>query len=451
MSNGIHKAMIGVVEAGTRTCRFVAFSSQTLQVVDSHEVDVTTLRPQEGWVEQDPMEILRATTTCIEEVMRRIPDGHVAAVGITNQRETTVVWDRLTGKPLFNALVWNDIRTSSTVDRLLARIPDRNQDHLKSRCGLPISPYFSGVKLRWLLDNVPAVSVAVDEGRCLFGTVDTWLLWNLTGGAAGGLHLTDVTNASRTLLMNIDTLKWDPELCAALDVPMNILPEIRSCSEIVGRVKGGPLSGTIISGIMGNQQAALVGERCFHEGQAKNSYRSGCFLLYNTGEKRVHSTHGLLSTVAYQMGPEAAPVYALEGSVAVAGHALKWLKENMKLLDNPADAEKVAAEVASTGDVYFVPAFTGLYAPHWRKDARGILCGLTQFTTKAHIVRAALEAVCYQTRDILEAMAKDFNNSPLRELKVDGKMASNNLLLQLQADLCGVPVGEYRYYFALKK
>ncbi|XP_034244706.1 glycerol kinase isoform X1 [Thrips palmi] len=439
--------LIGALEEGTRTCRFALYEASTLREVAVHCTQVESLRPEEGWVEQDPAEILRAAQECMSEAMARLPPGlgvrDVAAVGVTNQRETTVVWDRVTGQPLHHALVWNDIRTSKTVDSVLARLPGNDKDALRDRAGLPVSPYFSALKLRWLMDNVPAVQKAIAEKRCLFGTVDSWLVWNLTGGSRGGLHITDVTNASRTMLMNIHTLQWDPLLLKAFDIPREMLPEIRSSSEVYGDIADGPLHGVPISAIMGNQQANLVGERCFKEGQAKSTYRSGCFLLYNTGTACVHSKHGLLSTVAYKLGPDAPTVYALEGSVAVAGHAIKWLKDNLNLLKDPAEAERIASEVASTGDVYFVPAFTGLYAPHWRKDARGILCGLTQFTTKGHIVRASLEAVCYQTRDILEAMARDcgkISTETLSELRVDGKMAENNLLLQLQADLCGFSV-----------
>lgn len=439
--------LIGALEEGTRTCRFALYEAATLREVAVHCTQVESLRPEEGWVEQDPLEMLRAARECMQEAMARLPPGlgvrDVAAVGVTNQRETTVVWDRVTGQPLHAALVWNDIRTSATVDAVLARLPGHDKDALRDRAGLPVSPYFSALKLRWLLDHVPAVQKAVADKRCLFGTVDSWLVWNLTGGSRGGLHITDVTNASRTMLMNIHTLQWDPLLLKAFDIPREILPEIRSSSEIYGDIMEGPLRGVPISAIMGNQQANLVGERCFKEGQAKSTYRSGCFLLYNTGEQCVLSKHGLLSTVAYKLGPDAPTVYALEGSVAVAGHAIKWLKDNLNLLKDPAEAERIASEVSSTGDVYFVPAFTGLYAPHWRKDARGILCGLTQFTTKGHIIRASLEAVCYQTRDILEAMARDcgrMSTETLSELRVDGKMAENNLLLQLQADLCGFSV-----------
>uniref|UniRef100_A0A0C9RC94 glycerol kinase n=2 Tax=Fopius arisanus TaxID=64838 RepID=A0A0C9RC94_9HYME len=325
------------------------------------------------------------------------------------------------------------------VDQIIAKFPDQSKNHLKPLCGLPVSPYFSALKIRWLKQNVPAVKKAMRDKRCKVGTMDTWIIWNLTGGKENGLYITDVTNASRTMLMNIETLAWDPTLCRYFDIPMKLLPEIRSSSEVYGRITVGPLEGIPISGILGNQQAALVGQNCLKKGQAKNTYRSGCFLLLNTGTTRVYSSHGLVTTVAYKMGPNSPAVYALEGSVAVAGAAIKWLRDNLKLIKNVSESEDLAQSVFSTGDVYFVPAFNGLYAPYWRKDARGIICGLTAFTTKQHIIRASLEAVCFQTRDILEAMNKDCG-FPLTKLHTDGKMSTNNLLMQLQADLCGIPV-----------
>ncbi|KAJ8919968.1 hypothetical protein NQ315_006498 [Exocentrus adspersus] len=434
--------LIGVIDAGTRTVKFCVFRSQHTKEIAEHTVDVTTQTPQEGWSEQDPKEILSAVKTCMENVVRKLgsESKKIVTLGITNQRETTIVWDKTTGEPLYNAIVWNDIRTNSTVDTILAKVPENNTNYFKPICGLPISPYFSAFKLKWLMQYVPRVKKAVKAKKCLFGTVDTWVLWNMTGGVNGGLHLTDVTNASRTFLMNIELLNWDPVLLHAFRVPPEVLPEIRSSSEIYGKVaEGFPLEGVVISGILGNQQASLVGQSCMKEGQAKNTYRSGCFLLYNTGTSRVQSSHGLVTTVAYKFG-DAPAVYALEGSVAVAGAAMKWLRDNMGFLNNvQKDTESLAQEVFSTGDVYFVPAFTGLYAPYWRKDARGIICGLTAFSTKQHIIRAALEAVCFQTRDILEAMNKDCG-IPLSKLHVDGKMTINSLLMQLQADISGIPV-----------
>lgn len=438
------KALIGVIDAGTRTIRFAVFLAKTKEEILSHQVELGEKTPLEGWVEQDPIELLGCVRTCINQVISEFPGKElcvcdIATIGISNQRETTIVWNCLTGEPLYNAIVWSDIRTASVVDQILAKLPDNNKDYLKPLCGLPVSPYFSALKLRWLIDNIPAVRKAVLDHYCYFGTVDSWIIWNLTGGKDGGLHITDVTNASRTMLMNIDSLKWDPILCRHFNIPMDILPEIRSSSEIYGYIKDQNLDGICISGILGNQQAALVGQGCLSQGHAKNTYRSGCFLLYNTGRSKVYSTHGLVTTIAYQLGPGSRPIYALEGSVAIAGSAIEWLRDNLNMLQDISEIQSLAEEVMTTGDVYFVPAFHGLYAPYWRKDARGILCGLTQFTTKGHIIRAALEAVCFQTRDVLEAMHKDCG-VPLTKLQVDGRMSVNNLLMQLQADLCGIPV-----------
>ncbi|XP_018579603.1 glycerol kinase [Anoplophora glabripennis] len=434
--------LIGVIDAGTRTVKFCVFRSQHTKEIIEHTIDITTYTPKEGWSEQDPKEILSAVRTCMENVVKNLgsESNKIVTLGITNQRETTIVWDKTTGEPLHNAIVWNDIRTNTTVDIILAKVPENNTNYFKPICGLPISPYFSAFKLKWLMHYVPQVKKAMKAKKCLFGTVDTWILWNLTGGVNGGKHITDVTNASRTFLMNIELLNWDPVLLHTFKIPPEILPEIRSSSEIYGKVaEGFPLEDKPISGILGNQQASLVGQSCMREGQAKNTYRSGCFLLYNTGTSRVQSTHGLVTTVAYKFGNTPA-VYALEGSVAVAGAVMKWLRDNMGFIkDVQQDTESLAQEVFNTGDVYFVPAFKGLYAPYWTKDARGIICGLTAFSTKQHIIRAALEAVCFQTRDILEAMRKDCG-IPLSKLHVDGKMTTNNLLMQLQADIGGTPV-----------
>ncbi|CAG9764083.1 unnamed protein product [Ceutorhynchus assimilis] len=440
--------LIGAIDEGTSSARFILFKGGTTDVVASHQVSLSQICPQEGWVEQDPEEILRAVNVCIEATIDKLialggTVNDIAAVGVTNQRESTVVWEKSTGKPLYNSIVWLDVRTSSTVDQLLEKIPNKskNKNYLKPLCGLPISPYFSAVKLRWLLDNVPKVKKAVAANDCLFGTIDSWLIWNLTGGVNGGLHITDVTNASRTMLMNIDSLKWDPVLLNFFGVPASVLPKIKSSSEVYGNIEKGSLSGVPLAGCVGDQQSALLGQQCLQRGQAKATYGTGCFLLYNTGNVKVSSSHGLITTVAYQLGPKAQPVYALEGSVAIAGAALNWLKDNMNLLDSFKDAQKIAeeAELAEAGEVYFVPAFSGLYAPYWQQEARGVIIGISEDTEGCHIVRATLDAVCYQTRDILEAMNKDYG-SRLINLQVDGGMTANSLLMQLQSDLAGVKV-----------
>ncbi|CAG9572900.1 unnamed protein product [Danaus chrysippus] len=446
VKDGQKKSLVGVIDDGTRTLRFVLYEAESSEELASHQLNKVEVQPQEGWNEQNPCEILEHIKVCSENAIAQLNDlGYskedIVTLGITNQRETTIAWDKFTGEPLHPAISWNDIRTDTTVDAILAKVPDRNKNYLKNICGLPISPYFSALKMRWLKDNVKTVRRASRDKRLLFGTVDSWIIWNLTGGPQGGIHITDVTNASRTLLMNLETLNWDPILCRLFGIHRDSLPQIRSSAEVYGVVNNGSiLDGIQISGILGNQQAALVGQSCLMAGQAKNTYRGGCFLLYNTGGKRVNSSHGLLTTVAYKLGPNAPAIYALEGSIAVAGGAMKFLRDNLKLIkDVVQDTEHIAGQVFSTGDVYFVPAFNGLYAPYWRKDARGIICGLTAFTTKNHIIRAALEAVCFQTRDILEAMNKDCG-MPLSKLHVDGKMTSNDLLMQLQADLIGIPV-----------
>ncbi|XP_022184292.2 glycerol kinase [Nilaparvata lugens] len=443
VTRGSFGPLVGAIDEGTSSTRFIVFSANTSTVVASHQVPIKQICPKEGWVEQDPNEILSAVLASIEKTKdilqtKDIDAQELAAVGITNQRETTVMWDSITGQPLHNAIVWLDARTAPTVDQLLDKLPNRLKSYLQPLCGLPLSPYFSALKIRWLLDNIPSIKEAVENRRCLFGTIDTWLIWNLTGGREGGVHITDVTNASRTMLMNIQTLKWDSTLCRFFNIPLDILPKICSSSEIYGYIKKGSLANIPISGCLGDQHAALLGQMCFKQGQAKSTYGTGCFLLYNTGHNRVESTHGLLTTVAWKLG-NASAVYALEGSVAIAGAAISWLKDNVNLIDDASQVEELANRNMHTADVYFVPAFSGLYAPYWRPDARGVICGITEDTDRAHIIRATLEAVCYQTRDILEAMYKDCGIA-LNRLKVDGGMTQNSLLMQLQADLCGIPV-----------
>nr|CAD7439403.1 unnamed protein product [Timema bartmani] len=433
VTTGRFGPLVGAIDEGTSSTRFLVFSARTSEVIASHQMEISKMYPQEGWVEQDPVVILDAVKECIQRTVDKLREqdvepGDIVAIGITNQRETTILWDSTTGKPLYNAVVWQDMRTSSTVDLLLEAIPNKNQNYLKPLCGLPLSPYFSALKIRWLMDHVPEVQEAINKRHCLFGTVDSWLIWNLTGGKNGGVHITDVSNASRTMLMSLEHLRWDHKLCRFFKVPVDILPQIRSSSEVYGNVAEGPLRGVPIAGCVGDQQAALLGQNCTKEGQAKSTYGTGCFLLYNTGAAKVKSTHGLLTTVAYQMGPSAAPVYALEGSVGVAGAALGWLRDNINLLQDISETESLAETVGGTGDVYFVPAFSGLYAPYWQQDARG---------STLSVPRSRL--VCFQTRDILEAMNKDCG-IPLSKLQVDGGMTTNNLLMQLQADLIGISV-----------
>ncbi|VVC99797.1 glycerol kinase-like [Leptidea sinapis] len=438
--------LIGAIDEGTSSARFIIFKVNSCEVIASHQKELAQNFPQEGWVEQDPCEILSVVKTCINKAVEQLISlggfpKDIIAVGVTNQRETTIVWDKISGQPLYNAIVWLDMRTSSTIDKLLDLVPNktRNKNYLKPLCGLPMSPYFSAVKLRWLADNVDAVKQAMKNGSCCFGTVDTWLIWNLTGGVNGGKHITDVTNASRTMLMNIETLNWDPLLLKFFEVPVSVLPQIKSSSEIYGYIAEGLLRSIPISGCLGDQQAALVGQMCIQKGQAKATYGTGCFVLYNTGDVRVNSSKGLLTTVAYQLGRNNPPCYALEGSVAIAGAALGWLRDNMGMIENAQDSQEMAENATENGSVVFVPAFSGLYAPYWRQDARGVICGITEDTNSNHIIKAALEAVCYQVRDILDAMNEDCG-MPLQLLKVDGGMTSNSLMIQMQADLIGINV-----------
>uniref|UniRef100_A0A8C2ADL8 Probable glycerol kinase n=1 Tax=Cyprinus carpio TaxID=7962 RepID=A0A8C2ADL8_CYPCA len=401
-------------------------------LLSHHQVEIKQSFPKEGWVEEDPKEILQSVYECMDRTCEKLTQlnidiSNIKAVGVTNQRETTLVWDKETGEPLYNAIVWLDLRTQSTVERLINKTPGRNKNHLKT--GLPISTYFSAVKLRWLMDNVEKVHEAVLSHRAMFGTVDSWLIWCLTGGKKGGVHCTDVTNASRTMLFNIHTMDWDLELCKYFDIPMEILPKVRSSSEIYG----------LMVSCLGDQSAALVGQMCFKDGQAKNTYGTGCFLLKNVGTKPVMSDHGLLTTVAYKLGRDKPACYALEGSVAIAGAVVRWLKDNLGIIQTSTELEKLAADVGTSYGCYFVPAFSGLYAPYWEPSARGIICGLTQFTNRSHLAFAALEAVCFQTREILDAMNQD-SGIHLSQLQVDGGMTSNRLLMQLQADILCIPV-----------
>ncbi|XP_007493665.1 glycerol kinase isoform X3 [Monodelphis domestica] len=435
--------LVGAVDQGTSSTRFLVFNSKTAELLSHHQVELEQKFPKEGWVEQDPKEILQSVYECIERTCDKLTElnidiSSIKAIGVSNQRETTIIWDKYTGEPLYNAVVWLDLRTQGTVETLSKRIPGNN-NFVKSKTGLPLSTYFSAVKLHWILENVRKVKKAVEEERALFGTVDSWLIWSLTGGPNGGVHCTDVTNASRTMLFNIHSLEWDVELCEFFEVPMTILPNIRSSSEIYGLMKAGALEGVPLSGCLGDQSAALVGQMCFQDGQAKNTYGTGCFLLCNTGQKCVFSDHGLLTTVAYKLGRDKPVCYALEGSVAIAGAVIRWLRDNLGILKTSEEIEKLAKEAGTSYGCYFVPAFSGLYAPYWEPSARGIICGLTQFTSKQHIAFAALEAVCFQTKEILDAMNKDCG-IPLTHLQVDGGMTNNKILMQLQADILYIPV-----------
>jgi glycerol kinase len=421
---------IGAIDQGTTSTRFIVFDHAGT-IVAAEQMEHRQIMPRPGWVEHDAAEIWANTQTVIAGALARagLAASDLAAVGITNQRETTLLWDRTTGQPVHNALVWMDTRTDALVQALAA---DGGQDRLRARTGLPLATYFSGLKLRWLLDEVPGARARAEAGELLFGTIDTWLAWNLTG-----LHITDVTNASRTQLMDLETLDWDAEILALLDIPRACLPQIRSSSEVYGTCRG-VLEGVPLAGILGDQQAALFGQACLAPGEAKNTYGTGCFMLMNTGEKPFASTSGLLTTLGYKLG-EAPAVYALEGSISIAGALVQWLRDNLGLIANAAEIEELAASVPDNGDVYFVPAFSGLYAPHWQSNARGVIAGLTRFAGKGHLARAALEATAFQTREVLDAMARD-SGVAITELRTDGGMVVNELLMQFQADILGVPV-----------
>jgi len=425
------------IDQGTTSTRAIVFDHSG-SIVSTGQLEHEQIFPRAGWVEHDPLEIWRNTREVIGQALSRadITRHDVAAVGITNQRETTVVWDRTTGEPVYNAIVWQDVRTQPIVDRLAA---DGGVDRFRELCGLPLNPYFAGTKIMWVLENVEGARERAEAGDLVFGTTDSWVLWNLTGGVDGGLHLTDVTNASRTLFMDLKTLAWDDDVLAAMDIPRSMLPEIRSSSEVYGTVEGSSLlRETPIAGILGDQQAATFGQTAFSPGEAKNTYGTGNFLIVTTGEELVRSENGLLTTVGYQLG-DAKPVYALEGSIAVTGSLVQWLRDNLGLISSAPEVEQLAASVEDNGGVYVVPAFSGLFAPYWRGDARGAVVGLTRYVTKAHIARAALEATAFQTREVLDAANAD-SGVPLEELRVDGGMVGNDLLMQFQADVLGVPV-----------
>lgn len=425
------------IDQGTTSTRAIVFNELGMDLA-SGQLEHKQIMPQAGWVEHDPMEIWNNAREVVGQALSRanITRHSIAAVGFTNQRETTVIWNKKTGLPVYNALVWQDTRTQPIVDRLAK---DGGVDRFREKTGLPLATFFSATKIVWILENVEGARRAAEAGELLFGTMDTWLLWNFTGGVDGGVHKTDVTNASRTLLMDLRTLAWDPAIAAAFDIPMSMLPEISSSSEVLGTVsETSLLRGATISGMLGDQQAATFGQAAFRKGESKNTYGTGNFLIFNTGEDVVLSKNGLLTTVAYQLDG-GKPHYALEGSIAVTGSLIQWLRDNLNFFESASEVEALAKSVPDNGGAYFVPAFSGLFAPHWRPDARGALVGLTRFINKAHIARAALEATAFQTLEVLEALNAD-SGVDLQELKVDGGMTKNDTLMQFQADILGVPV-----------
>lgn len=446
---------VGSIDQGTTSTRFVIFDRDA-NIVASHQVEFTQFYPEAGWVEHNPIEILESVRVCSAKALDKAAadgynvDGGLKAIGITNQRETTVIWSKSTGLPLYNAIVWMDGRTSSICRRLENDLSG-GRNHFLETCGLPISTYFSAVKVLWLMENVDDIKEAIKDGDALFGTIDTWLIWNLTGGcgtvdSTKGFHVTDCSNASRTMLMNLGTLTWDKPTLETLGIPIEILPKIVSNSETIGVVaKGWPLAGIPIAGCLGDQHAAMLGQLC-RKGEAKSTYGTGAFILLNTGEEIVQSSHGLLTTMAYKLGPNATVNYALEGSIAIAGAAVQWLRDGLGIIDSAKEIEDLAKLVENTGGVYFVPAFSGLFAPWWRDDARGVCIGITRFTNKGHIARAVLESMCFQVKDVLVSMQKDAmegeGKSKDKEflLRVDGGATVNDLLMQIQADLLGSSV-----------
>ncbi len=426
---------VAAIDQGTTSTRCMIFTHDG-KVVAADQREHEQIFPKPGWVEHNPVEIWERTQGVITNALEKagITSHDLAAVGITNQRETTVVWDRRTGKPVYNAIVWQDTRTDLLVNGFAK---DGGQDRFRAKVGLPLATYFSGPKIRWILDNVSGAREAADAGHLAFGNIDAWVAWNLTGGTDGGLHITDVTNASRTMLMNLETQDWDEEIMGIMGIPRSMLPKIMPSSAVYGNCRG-MLNGVPLAGILGDQQAATVGQACYQTGEAKNTYGTGNFMLMNTSTKLVHSKSGLLTTPAYKFGDQPT-VWALEGSIAVTGSLVQWLRDNLSIINTAPDVENLARTVKDNGGMYIVPAFSGLFAPYWRSDARGVFVGLTRYITKAHIARAALEATAYQTRDVLDAMEKD-SGVTLTELKVDGGMVYNDLLMQFQADILGVPV-----------
>jgi glycerol kinase len=421
---------IAAIDQGTTSTRCILFDHAG-NIVAEDQKEHRQIYPKPGWVEHDALEIWECTQRVVRGALDKsgVDVTDIAAIGITNQRETSLVWERETGRPVYNAIVWQDTRTDTICNELAK---EGGQNRFQARTGLPLATYFSGPKIRWILDNVPGTRQRAEKGELIFGNMDTWLLWNMTGA-----HVTDVTNASRTLLMNLKTLDWDEEILQILGIPRWMLPEIRSSSEIYGIARGG-LGGVPLAGDLGDQQAALFGQTCYNAGEAKNTYGTGCFMLMNTGDSPVLSKNGLLTTLGYKIGDQPA-VYALEGSIAISGALVQWLRDNLGLIEKSADVESLAGSVEDNGGIYFVPAFSGLFAPYWRSEARGAIVGMTRYINKGHIARAVLEATAFQTREVLDAMEKD-SGVKLTALKVDGGMVFNELLMQFQADILNVPV-----------
>ncbi|HEY6766089.1 MAG TPA: glycerol kinase GlpK [Candidatus Sulfotelmatobacter sp.] len=427
---------IGAIDQGTTSSRFIVFDKSG-RIVSTAQKEHQQIYPKPGWVEHDPEEIWQRTEEVIAEALKAhdIKAEDLAAVGITNQRETAVVWNRKTGKPVYNAVVWQDTRVAGDVEEFSK---EGGQDRFRAKTGLPLATYFSGLKIRWILQNVTGVRKLAEAGEVIFGNIDTYLIWRLTGGRDGGIHVTDVTNASRTQVMNLETLAWDKDILKTFDIPEAMLPKICSSSEVYGYVKAGALKSVPIAGDLGDQQAALVGQACFKPGEAKNTYGTGCFLLLNTGPQAVQSRFGLLTTVAYKLG-KAPAHYALEGSVAITGALVQWLRDNLGMIQHSADIEPLAKTVEDNGGVYFGPAFSGLFAPYWQANARGVIAGLTRYANRGHIARAVLEATAFQTREVVEAMEKD-SQIELNQLRTDGGMIENDLLMQFQSDILAKPV-----------
>ncbi|CAI4232710.1 unnamed protein product [Auanema sp. JU1783] len=430
--------LLGAIDQGTSSSRFLVFEADSGELVTSHQIEVRQLFPNPGWVEMNPIEIIDTVKECIQEVEMKLLNlgmsvEEIKSVGVANQRETTIVWNKKTGLPLHNAIVWLDTRTSDLAAESIAKTPSGSQNEFKQKTGLPIHPYFSALKLKWLLMNVPEVQEAYEEGNLLFGTVDTWIIWNLTGQ-----FVTDVTNASRTLLLDLHKRKWSTQLCDFFSIPIDILPAIRSSAELYGTISSGPLAGVPLSGCLGDQQAAMVGHGCLQKGDTKNTYGTGTFMLCNIGSVPIISKNGLLTTVGFQFGPDRPVIFALEGSGSIGGNVVRFLRDNFQFIKDSSEMEPIARSVESTEGVFFVPSFTGLYTPYWDPTARGTILGLTQVTNRAHICLAALKAVAYQSAEMIECVEQDLDNEvTIKTLKVDGGMTANKLFNEIQADVIG--------------